>query len=365
MACGAIWILSAANQVGADAENAPEKILIVGPAWIGDMVMAQSLFKLLRQDDPAVSIDVVAPAWSQALLMRMDEVRNAIPMPLGHGQLGLRKRFVIGRRLRGAGYDRAIVLPRSMKAALVPFFADIPLRTGFRGEMRFGLLNDVRKLDRTILNQTVKRLIALGLPSGTTLPEPPQPRLRIDEQSRSELLRRFDIEEGRAIVALMPGAAYGPAKCWPIEYFADIAGQLTRAGVQILVLGSEGERRVGEDIRKLAGDSVRNLCGMTRLEDAVDILSATRVVVSNDSGLMHVAAAAGTHVVAIYGSSSPKFTPPLTNHKTIYYLGLECSPCFSRECPLQHLRCLRDIKPDLLLAGVLSILEEESNRPFG
>jgi len=358
MACNAIWILSAGKRVGADTEKVPEKILIVGPAWIGDMVMAQSLLKLLRQDNPAVLIDVVAPAWSQALLMRMNEVRNTVSMPLGHGQIGLRKRFEIGRKLRTVGYDRAIVLPRSMKAALVPFFAGIPLRTGFRGEMRFGLLNDIRKLDRTVLNQTVKRLIALGLPRGTNLPDPPQPRLKIDEQNRSELLRRFNIEDSRVVVALMPGAAYGPAKCWPIEYFAEVAGQLSRAGVEVLVLGSEGERAVGEEIRKHAGDSVRNLCGTTRLEDTVDILSAARVAVSNDSGLMHVAAAAGTHVVAIYGSSSPEFTPPLTNQKTTYYLGLECSPCFSRNCPLEHLRCLRDIKPDRVVGGVLTVLEQ-------
>ena len=358
MACNAIWILSAGHRVGTDTEKNPEKILIVGPAWIGDMVMAQSLLKLLRQDNPAVLIDVVAPVWSQALLMRMTEVRNTVSMPLGHGQIGLRKRFAIGRKLRAVGYDRAIVLPRSMKAALVPFFADIPLRTGFRGEMRFGLLNDVRKLDRVVLNQTVKRLMALGLPPGSNLPEPPQPILKIDEQNRSELLRRFDIKDSPALVALMPGAAYGPAKCWPIEYFAEMAGQLTRAGVEVLVLGSEAERSVGEEIRKYAGDSVQNLCGMTRLEDAIDILSASRVAVSNDSGLMHVAAAAGTHVVAIYGSSSPKFTPPLTKHKTTYYLDLECSPCFSRNCPLKHLRCLRDIKPDQVVGGVLMVLEE-------
>lgn len=357
MACNAIWILSAGNRVEADAEKDPQKILIVGPAWIGDMVMAQSLFKLLRQLDPSVLIDVVAPAWSQALLMRMNEVRHAVPMPLGHGQLGLRKRFEIGRQVRVADYDRTIVLPRSMKAALVPFFARIPLRTGFRGEMRFGLLNDVRQLDRLALNQTVKRFIALGLSPGANLPEPPQPKLNIDEQNRSELLKRFAIEDGQAVVALMPGAAYGPAKCWPIEYFAELARQLTRAGVEVLVLGSEGERSVGEEIRKYAGDSVRNLCGMTRLEDAVDILSAARVTVSNDSGLMHVAAAAGTHVVAIYGSSSPEFTPPLTNQRTMHYLNLECSPCFSRDCPLNHLRCLRDIKPGEVLAGVLKVLE--------
>lgn len=350
------------NDAGNADASSPEKILIVGPAWIGDMVMAQSLFKLLRSNNPSALIDVVAPAWSEALLMRMDEVRDAITMPLGHGQLGLRKRFEIGRDLRSAAYDRAIILPRSLKAALVPFFAAIPSRTGFRGEMRFGLLNDVRKLDRKVLNQTIKRLIALGLPSGVNLPDPPLPRLNIDRGNRSELLKRFDIDEKSALVALMPGAAYGPAKCWPIGYFAELAGRLTQAGVSVVVLGSKGERPMAEEIREHAGDAARNLCGLTRLEDAVDILSAAGIAVSNDSGLMHVAAAAGTHVLGIYGSSSPEFTPPLTDDKTICYLDLECSPCFSRDCPLGHLRCLRDIKPDQVFASVSTVLAKVPNR---
>jgi heptosyltransferase-2 len=339
-----------------------EKILIVGPAWIGDMVMAQSLFKLLRRKNPGVIIDVIAPAWSEALLGRMTEVRRAIPMPLGHGKLGLAKRFRIGRKLRHGAYDRAIILPRSMKSALVPFFAGIPLRTGFRGEMRFGLLNDVRKLDRQILDQTVKRMIALGSEPAERLPDPPIPRLCIDKLNRTELLRRFEIEGGDPLVALMPGAAYGPAKCWPIESFTDLAARLVMVGVTVMVLGSESERDIGENIRKNSAGSVLNLCGRTRLEDTVDILSATGVAVSNDSGLMHVAAASGTHVVGIYGSSSPEFTPPLTGDRTICYLKMECSPCFSRDCPLGHLLCLRQIKPEHVLEKVLAVLDKEPNR---
>jgi heptosyltransferase-2 len=359
---------SAGNQVEAEAENLseqnPEKILIVGPAWIGDMVMAQSLFKLLRLGNSTALIDVVAPAWSEALLMRMDEVREAIPMPVGHGQLGLGKRFALGRKLRRTDYDRAIVLPRSMKSALVPFFAGIPRRTGFRGEMRFGILNDVRKLDRQVLDQTVKRLIALGLPPQASLPDPPPPQLSIDAANRLELMRRFEIDGRSPLVALMPGAAYGPAKCWPIESFADLASKLATAGITVIVLGSSGEREIGETIRKNSSESVLNLCGLTRLEDTVDILSAAGAAVSNDSGLMHVAAATGTHVIGIYGSSSPEFTPPLTDDRTICYLNLECSPCFSRDCPLGHLLCLREIKPDRVLGSVLNVLEKAPNRLF-
>lgn len=343
-------------------EKRPEKILIVGPAWVGDMVMAQSLFKLLRLRNSSVIIDVVAPAWTEALLMRMKEVRDTVPMPVGHGQLGLGKRFAIGRKLRRIGYDRAIVVPRSMKSALVPFFAGIPMRTGFRGEMRFGILNDVRALDRKALDQTVKRLIALGLPPGSSLPDPPPPQLSIDETNRTELLRRFEIDGDGPLVALMPGAAYGPAKCWPIESFTELASQLAVAGVTVILLGSAGEREIGEAIRNHSSESVLNLCGLTRLEDTVDILSAAGVAVSNDSGLMHVAAASGTHVIGIYGSSSPEFTPPLTDDSTICYLNLECSPCFSRDCPLGHLLCLREIKPDHVLASVLTVLEKAPNR---
>jgi heptosyltransferase-2 len=328
----------------------PEKILIVGPAWIGDMVISQSLFMLLRQQNPQIIIDVVAPAWSKSLLDRMPEVRRIITMPVGHGEFGLRRRYQIGRSLQTQCYDRSIVIPRSLKSALVPFFAGAKQRTGFRAEMRFGLLNDLRVLDRERLNQTIKRFISLGVPANTDLPEPPVPVLAVDQDNLSALRQRLDLAQDA--VALMPGAAYGPAKCWPIEYFSELAAGLTAAGTQVWVLGSESEAPVGEAIADKAGAGVRNLCGQTRLEDTVDLLSATRVAVSNDSGLMHVAAAAGAHVIAIYGSTSPNFTPPLTARQTIYYLNLECSPCFKRDCPLGHLRCLREILPETVLAGI-------------
>ncbi len=333
-----------------------EKILIVGPAWVGDAVMAQSLYKLLSQLNPDVVIDVVAPAWCEPLLGRMAEVHRAILMPVRHGELGFLQRLRIGRELRPNGYAHAIVLPRSMKSALVPYFARIPLRTGFRGEMRFGLLNDVRVLDKSVLDQTVKRFLALGLPRGAQLHDALWPELEVDTRNVADLRMKLLLGGDGPAVALMPGAAYGPAKCWPIEYFAELAAALISGGTRVWVIGSEAEHAVGEAIRRQAGDAVRNLCGRTRLEDTVDILSMANAAVTNDSGLMHVAAAAGTHVVAIYGSSSAQFTPPLTDRKTVFYLGLECSPCFERECPLGHLRCLRDIKPDHVLSGVQEAL---------
>ncbi len=331
--------------------TAGEKILIVAPAWIGDMVMAQSLFKLLRQRDPGAIIDVVGPPWSVPLAARMPEVRRGIALAAGHGELALGLRWQLGRALRAEGHGRAIILPRSFKSALVPFFAGVPLRTGFRSELRGLLLNDARPLDRAALYQTVRRFLALGLPAGAPLPEPPPPSLRIDEANRAALLARFGLGRSPA-VAMMPGAAYGPAKQWPVGHFGELAKLLGARGDEIWVLGSAAERDIGEQIRQTCGAAVRNLCGETRLEDTVDLLSAARAAITNDSGLMHVAAAAGTHVVAIYGSSSPGFTPPLTARRTIHYLSLECSPCFKRECPLGHLRCLREIGAEQVLAGL-------------
>lgn len=349
-------ISSAVAKSGSESNVLPEKILIVGPSWVGDMVMAQALFRLLRNQNPKVIIDVVAPAWSEPLLARMKEIRRTVIMPVGHGKFGLFRRFRIGRELRSIGYQRAIIIPRSMKSALVPYFAGIPVRTGFRGELRYGLLNDIRKLDRAILDQTVKRFLALGLPAGVSVPDPVRPKLTVDEKNRAELIERFDLEGSGSVVVLMPGANYGPAKCWPIEYFAKLAADLISGGSRVWILGSESEATVGEEIRRQGGDGIRNLCGKTRLEDTIDILSVARAAITNDSGLMHVAAAVDTHVVAIYGSSSPSFTPPLTAHNTIFYLDLVCSPCFRRECPLVHLRCLRDITPEMVFADIQRLL---------
>jgi heptosyltransferase-2 len=337
--------------------TAAQKLLIVGPSWVGDMVMAQSLYKLIKTREPSVTIDVLAPTWSLSLLERMPEVGSGIELPLGHGELGLGRRRQLGRSLRGR-YDRAIVLPRSLKSALVPWFAGIRRRTGFRGEWRYGLINDMRPFDPARLDQTVRRFIALGLSEDEqTLPEPPQPALVTDPAARSRIAARLDLDLSGPSVALMPGAEYGPAKQWPTEHFARLAGRLGEAGARVLILGSAKEATLGREIEQASGSgAVRNLCGETTLVEAVDLLAACRVAVSNDSGLMHIAAAVGTHTVAIYGSSTPDFTPPLTANAEVHYRRLSCSPCFKRECPLGHLDCLRGISVDSVYAGIAARL---------
>ena len=331
-----------------------ERILVVGPAWVGDMVMAQSLFIRLRQDNPAVIIDVLAPAWSLPLLSRMPQINEAIALPVRHGELALATRFRLGRQLRHKGYTRAIVIPRSYKAALVPFFAGIPMRTGYRGEMRYGVINDMRPLNKEVLTQTVQRQVALGLPKMAEQPPPiPYPALRIDENNQNRLLNELDLNLEMPIIGMMPGAEYGPAKQWPIAYYQELAEKLITNGYQVWVFGSEKEFALGEQIGQ-AGNSVINLCGKTRLEDVVDLIALCDSVVSNDSGLMHVACATGRRVIAIYGSSSPSYTPPLSKNAEVIYRYLECSPCFKRVCPLGHTNCLTGIDSDVLLTAIMN-----------
>lgn len=327
------------------------KILVIGPSWVGDMVMAQSLFMVLKQAGEC-AIDVLAPGWSLPILERMPEVRKGLVMPLGHGQFGLGARWRLGRQLAAEGYDQAILLPNSLKSALVPFFAGIRQRTGFRGEMRYGLVNDLRLLDETALPMTVQRFVALGQPDGLPLPTPfPWPRLIADTDNQATLRTRLGLAEDRPAIAFMPGAEYGPAKQWPLPHYATLADELAERGYQVWILGAQKDHAAAADI---AGKRphVHNLAGRTQLGDAVDLLALADAAVTNDSGLMHVAAALDLPLVAIYGSSSPEHTPPLSKRVAITSLRLECAPCFKRVCPLGHTRCLQDIAPAQVLAAL-------------
>jgi len=337
--------------------NEEAAILVVGPSWIGDMTMAQSLFKTLKKQQPEQFIDVIAPTWSIPVLDRMPEVRRGIALPVGHGELGLRRRYRLGKTLRGQ-YRRAIVLPRSLKASLLPFFAHIPLRTGFTGEQRYGLINDRRAFDPNLLDQTVKRFVALGL-TAMAAQRPfaiPYPRLTIDVDNQRQILRRLQLDPQQPTVALLPGAEYGAAKQWPTAYYADLARTLNNHRYQVIVLGSVKDRPIGAKIVAAAGGAAHSLCGKTDIVEVIDLLSFCRAAITNDSGLMHIAAAVDCPTVAIYGSSTPKLTPPLTRRASIAYLDINCSPCFKRQCPLGHLDCLRRIQPSSIAAKTFALL---------
>jgi heptosyltransferase-2 len=335
----------------APAAHAEAPVLVVGPAWVGDMVMAQVLFKLLRSQHPHTPIDVLAPAWSLPLLARMPEIRRAIAMPLGHGRLELGVRYRLGRELRSEQYRQAILLPNSLKSALTPFFANIPLRTGWRGEFRYGLLNDLRILDKQRYPLMIERFAALALPANAPLPTVlPHPALRIDRDNQQRLRQRFALAADQPLLALCPGAEFGPAKRWPEQHYAHVAATLIAQGWRVAIFGSEKDRPVTAAIIAQLPEAARaqvvDLAGATALEEAVDLLAAATAAVSNDSGLMHIAAATGRPLVVVYGSTSPGFTPPLAEQVEVLQLPVDCGPCFQRECPLGHMKCLVELRPE-------------------
>jgi heptosyltransferase-2 len=314
--------------------NGPS-ILVIGPRWVGDMVMAQTLFSALKQIHPDAAIDVMAPGWAGPLVARMPEVRAWIDAPFVRNTLQLGERRRIGRSLAGR-YDRAIVMQGNLKAALVPWFAGIRRRSGYRGEMRFGLVNDMARLPLELKRRTAEAFFQLA-GGGEFRP----PRLSVDEANQAALLAAHGLARN-GFAAFMPGAEFGPAKRWPEDKYAALARALIAEGMPVVLLGSANDRPVTGAIARLAPGAL-DLAGATSLVDAVDILAAARVAVTNDSGLMHIAAAVGAPVVAVYGSTSPENTPPLTERRELVWLKLDCSPCHKRECPLGHLNCLRTL----------------------
>ncbi|MCK9637413.1 MAG: lipopolysaccharide heptosyltransferase II [Methylobacter tundripaludum] len=323
------------------------------------MVMAQSLFIALKNARPDCRIDVLAPSWTLSLLERMPEVTQAIAMPLPRGKFGLIERIKLGKSLRPEGYDQAILLPNSWKSAIPTFFADIPVRTGYIGEYRWGLLNDARKLDKKRLTMTVQRFVALGLPKDAKLPPVcPTPALTISKDRQQAVIDKFKLISSPRILALCPGAEYGPAKRWPTEYYAEVARHKIDQGWQVWLFGSEKDKADAAQINKAASGLCTDFTGRTSLAEAVDLMSLVNNVVTNDSGLMHVAAALDKKIIAIYGSSDPGFTPPLNDKAQVISLNLDCAPCFKRECPLGHTHCLTGITPDRVLQ-LIALTEAE------
>ena len=321
------------------------------------MIISNALFRLLAGLGHG-SIDVVAPPWSYPLVERMPEVRRAWRLDAGHKRLAPGARWRLARALRDEAFSQAIVVPRSFKAALVPWLAGIPRRTGLRGEFRFGLINDVRSIEWTRTRPMVERLCSLGLEPGERLPDAmPKPHLLVDPGAQRAVVRRLGLGCDRPVAALVPGAEHGSAKRWPRRHFAALARDLRDAGFAVWLLGSPKERLLGATIEALSDGAAVNLCGRTRLVEAIDLLGLASVTVSNDSGLLHAAAAVGSPVVALYGSSSAVYTPPHTDRRRIVQLSLDCSPCFARDCPLGHRRCMTDLAPRPVFEAALSIAE--------
>ncbi len=344
------------------------KVLIVGPSWVGDMVMAQSLCIDLKSFNPDIEIHMLAPAWTAALVDRMPEVTSLIAVDFKHGELGLLKRWRLARSLATQGFTQAIVLPNSLKAALVPWLAGIPQRTGWLGEQRFLLLNDYRRLDKNAWPMTVQRFVALGLPEGAAVrprDDIPAPALKAEQSEVERLRKKLGLLENKSVLALCPGAEFGASKQWPIAHYAEVASQYLAKDWSVWLLGSANDAQSCAEINRLVGGQAKELAGKTSLPEVVDLLSAANLVVSNDSGLMHIAAALQIPLVAVYGSTDPGHTPPLSPNHKIAWLALECSPCFARECPLEHLNCLHQLSPDQVIADAEQVLSGAVSKTSG
>jgi heptosyltransferase-2 len=337
-------------------------ILVIAPSWVGDCMLMQPMLRRLHQRHPGVRIDVLAPPWTEKLLRQMPEVGDIIINPFPHGALRLKARRRLGKQLRDKAYDQAIVLPNSWKSALVPFFAKIPLRTGFLGESRHFLLNDARKLDKQRWPLMVERFAVLAEARNEDIARPlASPALQVSDAQRAAALAKFGLTQERPVAVFCPGAEYGPAKRWPAHYYAELAQNLRTQGYAVWLIGSPKDREVADKIIALGNEPCRNLCGETDLAQAIALISCAALVVSNDSGLMHIAAALDRPMLAIFGSSSPQFTPPLSAHAQVLQLDLPCSPCFKRECPQGHFNCMLKLTPKEVARHALAI--QQSSNP--
>lgn len=324
--------------------------------------MAHGLFQLLSQTQATI-IDVLAPAWSNAILAQLPEVRQIITMPVKHGEWKFAERYRLAKKLQAEQYDAAIILPNSWKSALIPWLAKIPIRRGWRGEFRYGLLNDLRRFPRGKKMRMLDRYLALGLPAHAPLPQEIKPILQLNPSMIATTLARWTlpITASHPILILCPGAEYGPAKQWPAVHHASLALEKLEEGWEVWLLGSAKDQAISEEIQRRTQQQCRNFAGQTTLTEAMALLTQATVVVSNDSGLMHIAAALNKPIIAIYGSTPETFAPPLNETHQILSLTLPCRPCYERTCPLKHLACLTEIKPEIVSRAIDRLLAKDKS----
>ncbi|MFC5520283.1 lipopolysaccharide heptosyltransferase II [Polaromonas jejuensis] len=318
--------------------------LIIAPQWIGDAVMTEPLLRRLHARGERLTVGALP--WVAPVYRAMPQVAEVIDFPFAHGGLQFKARRAIAKRIAGQ-FDKAYVLPNSLKSALLPFLASIPVRIGYLGEARVGLLTH-RLKNPSNKPPMVAFYSALSGEDGL---DADRPQLHMSAADVEHTLQGLGLQRGGYHV-FAPGAEYGPAKRWPARYFSELAAKL---GLPVLLLGSGKEAALCDEIAApvnaaQAGKCI-NFAGKTSLLQALCLIAASKSTVSNDSGLMHVAAAFGVPQVAIFGSSSPLHTPPLSDRAKVLWLKtdpsyqppLDCAPCFARECPLGHTRCLNDL----------------------
>jgi heptosyltransferase-2 len=320
-------------------------ILIVPYMWIGDFVRGHTVVELLRARFPSRPIDLLATTMVAPLVDYMPGVRKGIVVDLPRKRLALPQHRALAERLRAEGYRQALVMPRTWKSALAPFLAGIPIRTGFFGEARLGLINDLRPGERR-LPRMVDRCAMLALPKGEGAPSQwPLPALKVPTHEIAPWRQRQGLApDGRQVVALAPGAV-GPSKRWP--YYAELARQLAAARNHVWIIGGPDEKDLAAAVVGAGDSSIRDLTGPD-LRNAILALAAADAVVSNDSGLLHVAAALGTPAIGIFGPTSPWHWAPLNPIAAVVETASEltCRPCHKPVCRVGHHRCMRDISVD-------------------
>ena len=341
-------------------------ILIIAPNWIGDAVMTQPLLAALKSQYPASTIDVLASTWVAPIYRACSEVNHVIEANFQHKQLqwGLRKQLANDLRLRG--YQACFILPNSLKSALIPWMANIPFRIGYRGELRFGLiniaLNNPSKINRPPMVEHYLALSQLLSDEETLAAKTLTPKLNVSSSAKQSIDKKLSDAniDSKSVFIFCPGAEYGPTKRWPASHFAELANHLAQQlpNANIILLGSKSDHELAKAILQQSQDSLKihNWCGNTSLDEAIALIGVAKAVVSNDSGLMHIAAALKIPQIAIFGSSDPAHTPPLSENAKVIWLNLPCSPCHKKECPLGHLKCLNDILPQQVLATLNTLL---------
>ncbi len=312
-----------------------KKILIVAPAWIGDLIMSAAFIKAL-QNKQACSIDILVNSNLVHIANLIPGIRKVIPSETQHGKLSLSYRIKLGLNLRSENYDECYILTNSYKSALIPFIAKIQKRISYLGEFRYGLINIIKKpVDRKL--GMVNRYLNLIDQKHTSKISPV---LNINPK-KEFIFERFKLND--KYLVFCPDAEYGSAKRWPTEKWLDLAIELSKHH-HIVIVGLD--KKIGNEFDNIKSNEITNLIGRTNLIEVIEIIACSEGVVSNDSGLMHVSASLERKTIALYGSSSPTYTPPLISKKKrdIIYKDLDCSPCFKRVCPLGHKKCLNDIQ---------------------
>ena len=325
-----------------------KKILIIAPSWIGDLIMSASLIKALKNNQNN-SIDILVNSNLLKLANLIPGIRKVILSDTEHGKLSLIYRIKKGLSLRSKQYDECYILTNSYKSAIIPLFARIKKRISYLGELRYGLINIIKQPLKRNLGM-VNRYLNL-----------------IDQKYTDKVNPVFNIKTNRELISkkfnffgkyivFCPDAEYGPAKRWPTNKWLDLANEISQL-YNVIIVGLDIS--ISDEFRLLESDKIINLIGKTNLVEVMEIIALSEGVISNDSGLMHVSASLDKKIIALYGSSSPSYTPPLISKekRDIIYKDLDCSPCFKRVCPLGHKKCLNDIKVDEVKESVIKLFQ--------